>query len=128
MGADDAAAPGPTFEVRRVYDDGGEDRGYRVLVDRLWPRGIKKDAVALDEWLKEAAPSTELRRWYGHDPARFEEFARRYRDELGRPPASEAARHLTELGRDRRVVLLTATRDVERSGARVLREVLTEGW
>ena len=64
--------------------------GYRVLVDRLWPRGITKAEAALDEWLKDVAPSTELRRWYGHDVERFDEFARRYRAELRRPPASVA--------------------------------------
>ena len=63
--------------VRRVYDD--EQMGYRVLVDRLWPRGISKADAALDGWLKDVAPTTELRCWYGHDPGRFEEFARRYR-------------------------------------------------
>ena len=64
-------------EVRRIYDDGGGTAGYRVLVDRLWPRGVKKSDAGLDEWLKDVAPSTELRRWYGHDPGRFAEFTRR---------------------------------------------------
>lgn len=121
-----AAMAGPTFEVRRVYGDDGATPGYRALVDRLWPRGVRKDELAFDEWLKDVAPSTELRRWYGHDPARFEEFARRYRDELSRPPASVAARHLLEVAGKRAVVLLTATRDVERSGACVLRDLLAE--
>lgn len=109
-------------EVRRIYED--DATGYRVLIDRLWPRGIKKADAHLDEWLKDAAPTTELRRWYGHDPERFSEFARRYRDELRRPPASDAADHLLKLASTRRVVLLTATGDVEHSGARVLRDHL----
>jgi uncharacterized protein YeaO (DUF488 family) len=105
--------------VRRIYDavDGG---GQRVLVDRLWPRGLTKADAALDEWLKDAAPSTELRRWYGHDVDRFAEFARRYRTELRQGPAADAVRHLVELRRAGAVTLLTATRDLEHSGAAVL--------
>ena len=104
--------------------DLADDR-YRVLVDRLWPRGVTKADAALDEWLKDAAPSTELRRWYGHDVQRFEEFARRYRAELRRPPASIASEHLVELARTEPITLLTATRDVEHSGALVLDRRLT---
>lgn len=107
-------------EVRRIYHDDSRTAGYRVLVDRLWPRGVKKSAADLDEWLKDAAPSTELRRWYGHDPPRFAEFSRRYRAELRRPPASGAVEHLLELVSSGPVVLLTATGDLEHSGARVL--------
>ncbi len=107
------------LHLKRVYEPPAEDDGLRVLVDRLWPRGISKHDAALDEWLKDVAPSTELRRWYGHEPARFAEFRRRYREELEQPPASDAARHLRNLG-EPRVVLLTATRDIERSGALVL--------
>ena len=107
------------FAVGRIYD-GDRSEGYRVLVDRLWPRGVTRQAAALDEWVKDVAPSPELRRWYGHDPARFDGFAERYREELERPPASQAVAHLRDLAGRERVLLLTATRDVERSGARVL--------
>jgi uncharacterized protein YeaO (DUF488 family) len=100
--------------------------GYRVLVDRLWPRGIAKQDAALDEWAKDLAPGTDLRRWYGHDPARFEEFARRYRDELRRDPAAAALARLRGRAQQQTVVLVTATRDIEHSGARVLRAVLTD--
>jgi uncharacterized protein YeaO (DUF488 family) len=93
-------------------------------VDRLWPRGIRKGDAALDEWAKDVAPSTELRRWYGHDPARFEEFARRYRHELRQAPAAEALARLRALSAHNPVILVTATRDLERSGAQVLRDVL----
>lgn len=107
--------------LRRVYDDDVRgDSGHRVLVDRLWPRGVTKADADLDEWLKDVAPSTELRRWYGHDVQRFEEFARRYRAELGQPPASLVLVRLIELARTQTVILLTATRDVEHSGANVL--------
>jgi uncharacterized protein YeaO (DUF488 family) len=109
-------------ELRRVYDD--RNVGHRVLVDRLWPRGVTKAEAALDEWLKDAAPSTELRRWYGHHVERFEEFARRYRVELRQPPASVAVDRLVELMRTEPITLLTATRDVEHSGARVLEQFL----
>jgi uncharacterized protein YeaO (DUF488 family) len=112
--------------VQRVYaGHDGHDEGYRVLVDRLWPRGVTKIDAALDEWLKDAAPSTELRRWYGHDVQRFEEFARRYRAELREPPATLAVDHLREVARTGTLTLVTATRDVEHSGARVLQEHLT---
>jgi uncharacterized protein YeaO (DUF488 family) len=107
-----------------VYDTAGEGDGYRVLVDRLWPRGVTKAELGADEWLKDAAPSTELRRWYGHELSRFEDFARRYRAELRRSPAAAAVEHLVSIAARRRVSLLTATRDVEHSGAEVLRRHL----
>jgi uncharacterized protein YeaO (DUF488 family) len=117
--------PPPEFRLIRVYDaDDRSDPGYRVLVDRLWPRGVTRADAALDEWLKDAAPSAELRRWYGHDVQLFEEFARRYRAELGRSPASAAVDHLIALANAETITLLTATRDVEHSGARVLRDYL----
>jgi len=112
-------------EIRRVYDDEDTGTAYRVLVDRLWPRGLSKAGAALDEWAKDGAPSAELRRWYGHQPARFDEFRRRYRDELRRQPAKDVVGRLRALARRRKVVLLTATRDVDRSGAQVLCDVLT---
>ena len=109
----------------RVYDDEDNHPSYRVLVDRLWPRGIRKADTPFEEWLKEVAPSTELRRWYGHDVSRFREFARRYRAELRVPPASIAVDHLIDLARSQAVTLLTATRDVEHSAARVLETFVT---
>ena len=114
-------------DVVRVYDSpsrSGPER--RVLVDRLWPRGMKKEAIDLDEWAKDLAPSTELRRWYGHEPERFDEFAHRYRAELAHEPAVSVIGRLLREARPRPLVLLTATRDVERSGAEVLRLVLQE--
>lgn len=87
------------------------------------PAASRRDA-ALDEWLKDAAPSTELRRWYGHDPGQFVEFSRRYRAELRQPPASDAVDHLIGLAATYSVILLTATGDVEHSGARVLQDQL----
>ncbi len=116
----------PGVVVRRVYDLGPDDRGRRVLVDRLWPRGVAKADLALDEWCRDVAPSTGLRRWYGHEPDRFPTFSRRYRAELRRDPARAEVARLAELATTTPVLLLTATRDVERSGAEVLRRHLVE--
>ena len=92
------------------YEDPAQGDGTRVLIDRIWPRGLAKARAALDEWSKEIAPSTELRKWYGHDPERFEEFGRRYQAELAEPERAGALAHLRELASGRGVTLLTATR------------------
>jgi len=115
----------PDVRVRRVYEEPQPDDGTRVLVDRLWPRGVSKARAALDEWCKDVAPSDELRKWYGHDPARFEEFARRYRRELEDPGRAEALAHLRALASDGPVTLLTATKQTAISEAAVLAAVLT---
>jgi uncharacterized protein YeaO (DUF488 family) len=114
----------PNFEIRRAYEDVGPGGGYRVLVDRLWPRGVSKEKAAIDEWAKDAAPSDELRRWYGHEPEKFAEFARRYRAELKAPSAKAVLTGLHATATKSSVVLVTATRDVEHSGAAVLLDVL----
>jgi uncharacterized protein YeaO (DUF488 family) len=114
----------PRLELRRVYEDIPKGGPTRVLVDRLWPRGIAKATAPFDEWLKEVAPTTELRRWYGHDPAKFETFAARYRQELATPPASDGLARLRALALEGGVVLVTATRDVEHSAAEVLLHIL----
>ncbi|MHB1510876.1 MAG: DUF488 domain-containing protein [Acidimicrobiales bacterium] len=112
-------------DIVRVYDDPGRQGDeHRVLVDRLWPRGQSKVAVDQDAWVKDATPSPQLRRWYAHDPARFPEFSRRYRAELALAPAADVVLQLRESSKTRRLVLLSATRDIEHSGARVLRDVI----
>ncbi len=123
------AAAKAGVEVVRVHEDSGRRPGeHRVLVDRLWPRGMQKGAVDFDEWAKDAAPSAELRRWYGHDPERFGEFTRRYKAELDHEPGASAVERLRGLARRHgRLVLLTATRDVDHSGAAVLADVLAAG-
>lgn len=113
-----------TIRVRRIYEPKHRGDGTRVLVDRLWPRGIKKDAAGFDEWCKQAAPSTELRKWYAHDPQRFDEFRRRYRAELRGGEGKDAVEHLRELAGKRTLTLLTATKELDISGAAVLAEVL----
>ncbi len=113
------------IEVTRVYEDQGRRPGeHRVLVDRLWPRGLTKASVDFDEWIKDVAPSTELRRFYGHDPERFDEFARRYRLELACEPGISAVERLREIATSSHLVLLTATRDIGHSGAAVLQTVI----
>jgi uncharacterized protein YeaO (DUF488 family) len=111
----------------RVYDERTAEDGTRVLVDRLWPRGLTKEQADLDEWCKQIAPSAELRKWYGHDPDRFSEFARRYRKELHDPERAEALAHLYVLAQQRTLTLLTATRHAETSEAAVLADLLDAG-
>lgn len=111
-----------SISIRRVYDDTPRAGEKRYLVERLWPRGVRKEDLPLDGWLKDVAPSTELRRWFNHDPARWEEFRRRYLEELQAKP--EVWRPLLDAARDHDVVLLYAARDSEHNGALVLREFL----
>jgi len=115
----------PRIAVARVYDPSAGVPA-RVLVDRIWPRGIRKEDAHLDEWCKDVAPSTELRRWYGHDPEHFDEFARRYRAELRQPAQAAAVEHLRGVAQMRPVILLTATKRVDISQAAVLADVLRE--
>ena len=110
--------------VRRVYEEPERDDGARVLVDRIWPRGLTKAKAALDEWCKEVAPSGELRKWYSHDPGRFEDFGRRYQAELQDPSRAAALAHLRVLAKGRQLTLLTATWQPEISEAAVLAELL----
>ena len=116
----------PRIRVGRVYDPRTAEDGARVLVDRLWPRGLTKKRADLDEWCKQVAPSAALRAWYGHDAARFGEFGRRYRIELHDPDRAAALQRLRELAQQRHLVLLTATRTVENSEAAVLADLLAE--
>jgi uncharacterized protein YeaO (DUF488 family) len=110
--------------VRRIYDEPTDQDGVRVLVDRIWPRGLSKAAAHLDEWCKAVAPSPELRTWYGHDSAKFVEFSRRYRLELTDPARAQALQHLRELADEQRLTLLTATTKPEISQAAVLADLL----
>ncbi|RSD11804.1 DUF488 domain-containing protein [Amycolatopsis eburnea] len=112
--------------VRRVYDEPASEDGVRVLVDRLWPRGIRKDALDLDDWTKDVAPSAELREWFGHDPGKFADFTARYRDELATDPGRAALERLRALSRGGPLTLLTATKDVTHSHAAVLAGLLGE--
>ncbi|MFE6995423.1 DUF488 domain-containing protein [Microbacterium sp. NPDC057659] len=112
-------------QVRRIYEDPEPSDGTRVLVDRLWPRGISKERAELDEWCKDVAPSTELRKWYAHDPEKFPEFAQRYRAELGDPARTEALSSLRALAVAGPLTLLTAAKRHDISEATVLKQLLT---
>jgi len=115
-----------SLRVARVYEHPGPEDGTRVLVDRLWPRGLSKAAAAVDIWCREVAPSNELRAWYGHDPARFAEFTERYRSELADAEHAKALAELRKCCADGTVTLLTATKQVDISQATVLAQVLSE--
>lgn len=112
--------------IKRAYESPGPDDGYRVLVDRLWPRGVKKEDLPLDLWLKEIAPSAQLRVWFGHDPAKWEEFRRMYRQELAAPVPGHLLDDLAEWARTGPVTLVYAARDEQHNGALVLKELLDE--
>ena len=108
------------IRLKRIYDPACDDDGYRALVDRIWPRGVAKRDAALDAWYKQLAPSTELRRWFGHDPARWDAFCTRYRAELDQADA-ESIDELKARAADIGVTLLFAARDTEYNNAVVLR-------
>ena len=112
------------IQIKRIYDAPDQSDGVRVLVDRLWPRGVTKKAAALDFWMKELAPSTELRKWFSHDPARWEGFRQRYRRELRKHGAQLEA--LKAQAAKRRVTLLYGARDTVHNEAVVLQEALSK--
>jgi uncharacterized protein YeaO (DUF488 family) len=109
-----------------VYDKASARDGLRVLVDRVWPRGMRKEDAQLDEWLRDVAPSTELRHWYGHEPGKYTEFRRRYLAELRDAGHYAAAERLRELAAHDKLTLVTATKDLDHSQAAVLAEWLTK--
>jgi uncharacterized protein YeaO (DUF488 family) len=112
------------IRVKRVYDPPSAADGARVLVDRLWPRGLRKDTAHLDHWAKDVAPSTGLRTWYSHDPDKFSDFRLRYVAELAEPGRREALDRLRELAASGTLTLLTATRELDLSQAAILAQLL----
>ena len=115
------------MRVRRVYDPPEDGDGVRVLVDRLWPRGLSKERAAVDEWPKELTPSTELRRWYHEDRARYAEFQKRYEAELAGPEQSEALDRLLHLAKNGTLTLVTAVKDIDHSHVPTLVAALERG-
>ena len=111
-----------TIRLKRIYDEPDSQDGYRALVDRLWPRGVSKEAAKIDEWLKEVAPSDELRRWFDHDPDRWAEFRRRYLSEL--KECRDRLRPLARRAREDSVTLLYGAKDTKRNNAVVLKQYL----
>ena len=113
-----------TVALKRVYDEPEPGDGTRVLVDRLWPRGLSKERAHIDLWLKEIAPSSELRTWFGHDPEKFAEFRRRYENELATEAGQTALAKLRDQAKQGTVTLVFAARDTEHANAVVLRDLL----
>lgn len=116
----------PRIRLRRIYDDPAKDEGTRVLVDRIWPRGISRGEAGLDHWFKELAPSTDLRKWFGHDPKLWAAFKQKYRKELRGQEKREKLEELAELAASGPVTLLFGAKDTEHNQAVVLREALEE--
>ncbi|MGQ0675929.1 MAG: DUF488 domain-containing protein [Rhodospirillales bacterium] len=113
--------------IKRAYAPPAKSDGRRVLIDRLWPRGVARADAAIDEWLTVLAPSAALRRWFGHDPKRWREFSRRYRDELRSPAAQAQIGRLRAMAKRRTVTLVFAARDEQRCNAVVLRALIAGG-
>jgi uncharacterized protein YeaO (DUF488 family) len=113
-----------SIQTKRIYEDTSDNDGYRVLVDRIWPRGVSKENAQLDDWMKEIAPSTELRKWFGHDPDKFDEFKKRYRDEL--KEKEDLLDHLIEKSSEEKVTLLYGAKDEEHNQAIVLKDILNK--
>ena len=114
-----------TVRLQRAYDEPQPDDGHRVLVDRVWPRGRTKAELRLDTWARDLGPSTDLRRWFGHDPERWIEFQRRYRAELANPEKARALDALAAIARTQRVTIVYGARDREHNQARVIADELT---
>jgi uncharacterized protein YeaO (DUF488 family) len=110
--------------TKRAYNEASAKDGYRVLVDGLWPRGVTKAQLKIDAWMREIAPSVALRKWYGHDPEKWEEFRKKYRQELSKPPRKALLDGLIDRARKAQVTLVFGARDAERSNAAVLAEVI----
>jgi uncharacterized protein YeaO (DUF488 family) len=113
-----------SVRIKRAYEPASQRDGFRVLVDRLWPRGVRKADLRLDAWLKDVAPSAELRRWFGHEPERFREFAARYRRELRSGPAAEALADVVTRASEGPLTLVYGAHDETHNGAVVLRAVI----
>lgn len=109
--------------IKRAYQKASKDDGYRILVDRLWPRGLTKEKVAADEWMKEIAPSTELRKWFGHDPEKWEEFRKRYEKEL--KDKKELVDAIKKKAHHGKVTLVYGAKDEVHNEAAVLKEILS---
>ncbi len=112
------------IRIKRIYDAPAKSDGLRVLVDRLWPRGVRKEDADLDLWLKDVAPSPQLRKWFGHDPDRWEVFSKKYREELHAGTETEALRTLLDHAKKGPVTLLYAAKDTKHTHALVLKHVL----
>lgn len=107
------------IQIKRIYEDASKNDGFRVLVDRIWPRGVSKEDAKLDEWMKEIAPSTELRKWFNHKEKRFDAFSKKYKKELG--DSSDLIKELLEKAKNKRLTLLYGAKDETHNQAAVLK-------
>lgn len=114
------------IRLKRAFEDAADNDGQRILVDGMWPRGVKKEDAALDHWLKQIAPSSDLRKWFGHDPDKWQEFKKRYKQELESGEQKECLDTLRECYENGRVTLVFAARDKQYNNAVVLKEVLQQ--
>lgn len=121
-----AAMNARSVRIKRAYAAPSRRDGRRVLVDRIWPRGITRDELKLDVWLKDVTPSGDLRRWFNHDPARWVQFVARYRAELAKPPAKEALEELLHFARQRTLTLVYAASDETHNNAVALSEIIAQ--
>jgi uncharacterized protein YeaO (DUF488 family) len=112
--------------IKRAYEDATPEDGYRVLVDRVWPRGRSKEVLKLDQWARDLAPSADLRKWFGHDPQRWDAFQHRYRGELDAPEQQERLRQLLVEAGDGAITLVYGAKDEQHNQAIVLRDVLSQ--
>lgn len=115
-----------SIQLKRIYNKANKNDGKRVLIDRVWPRGVSKEKAQLDEWLKEVAPTSDLRKWFNHDPDKFKEFKKKYKEELKKnEEQNEAFNQLKDWTSDGKVTLLYATKEENYNHAQVLKELLT---
>jgi uncharacterized protein YeaO (DUF488 family) len=114
------------IKLKRAYEPPSPEDGQRVLVDRIWPRGVSKDELKVERWARDLAPSSDLRRWFGHDPARWAEFRERYRGELGQPDKQALLTEIADTARHSLVTLVYGAHDTEHNQAVVLKEMLEE--
>lgn len=113
------------IKIKRIYEEAAQSDGYRILIDRLWPRGVSKEKAKIDLWLKEIAPTTELRKWFNHEPEKWEEFQKRYKKELSQN--KDLIKQLNSLEKEHKTItLLYAAKDSEHANAKVLLKVLKE--
>ncbi len=115
-----------TIKLKRAYEEPTNDDGTRILVDRIWPRGLSKERAHIDLWLKDVAPSSELRKWFGHDPARFSEFRQRYQQELATGSGQDALQKLRDLAHQQPVTLIFSAHDTDHNNAVVLRDLVQQ--
>ncbi len=111
------------IKIKRIYDPASRDDGKRIYIDRLWPRGMKKEEAKIDEWLKEISPTDRLRKWFGHDPSKYAEFKRRYKKELEKH--SEILERIKKEAKKETVTILFSAKDVEHNNATVMKELLS---